>query len=104
MRRRHAAALVLALLAAAASAEDVYTRGVVRSVDTEDGRLYIRLKVVPRAKLPFSTLTYRVMDAQLVAGLRSGDSVQFRAERRGGENVLTALRSAPPCERFSPCQ
>lgn len=104
MRRRHAAALALALLGAGASAEDVYTRGVVRSVDTEDGRLYIRLKVVPRAKLPFSTLTYRVTDAQLVAGLRSGDSVQFRAERRGSENVLTAIRTAPPCERFSKCE
>ena len=33
-----------------------------------------------------------------------GDSVAFRAERRDGENVLTAIRPAPPCKRFEKCE
>lgn len=27
----------------------------------------------------------------------------FRAERIDGENTLTAIRPAPPCERFRQC-
>jgi hypothetical protein len=42
----------------------VYTRATVRSVFEEDGgkRLYIRLKLIPRGKIHFSTLTFRVLD------------------------------------------
>ena len=83
----------------------VETRAVVRSTFEEGGdRLYIRLKLVPRGKLPFTTIPYRVSDRGLVANVREGDSVAFRAQRIGGENVLTALRAVPPCERFRPCQ
>ncbi|MDP3619881.1 MAG: copper-binding protein [Ramlibacter sp.] len=87
-------------------AEPVYTRAVVRSVLVEDGgkRHYIRLKLVPNGKLPFSTITFRVADPRLIAGLKDGASVQFRAERLGGENTITAIRAAAPCQRFEPCQ
>ena len=83
----------------------VFTRATVRGVYEEDGgrRLYIRLKLVPRGKIPFSTLTFRVLDRALVAGLADGASVAFRAERIDGENTLTAIRPAPPCERFRQC-
>lgn len=88
-----------------ASAADVYTRAIVRSISTDDRKhLYIRLKLIPRSKIPFSTVTYRVLDARLVAGLREGDSVAFKAERLDGENVLTAIHAATPCERFKECK
>ena len=88
------------------SDSEVVTRAIVRSVFQEDSgkRQYIRLKLIPGGKIPFSTLTYRVMDAALVAGLREGDSVAFRAERQDGENVLTAIRAVPPCQRFQRCE
>lgn len=90
---------------AASGPAPVYTRAVVRSVTVEDGqRLTIRLKLVPGAKIPFSTLTYRVLDARLVEGLRAGDSVAFVAVRQGGENVLTAIHPAAPCPRWEACQ
>jgi len=74
--------------------EAVYTRGEFRGTHEEKGanRLYVRLKLVPGHKLPFSTLTYRVRDPQLLAGLQNGAQVEFRAERIDGENTLTALR------------
>ncbi len=98
--------LVQGPAASAQPAEPVFTRAVVRSVFTEDGgkRHYIRLKLVPNGKLPFSTITFRVVDPKLVSGLKDGASVQFRAERRDGENTITAIRTAAPCERFEPCQ
>lgn len=88
-----------------ASAPEVYTRAVVRSISKEDGeRLYIRLKLIPRSKIPFSTVTYRVLDPRLIEGLREGDSVAFKAERLNGENVLTTIHAAAPCERFRECR
>ncbi|MES2633084.1 MAG: copper-binding protein [Pseudomonadota bacterium] len=111
LRKGLALLFVFALLvqgswAAAQHAEPVFTRAVVRSVFTEDGgkRQYIRLKLVPQGKLPFSTITFRVIDPRLVSGLKDGASVQFRAERLDGENTVTAIRAAAPCERFEPCQ
>jgi Cu/Ag efflux protein CusF len=90
---------------APASAAEVYTRAIVRSVSTNDDKhLYIRLKLIPRSKIPFSTVTYRVLDAHLIAGLREGDSVAFKAERLDGENVLRAIHTAAPCERFKECK
>ncbi|QJW85281.1 hypothetical protein HK414_23480 [Ramlibacter terrae] len=90
---------------ASATPADVYTRAIVRSISKNDQKhLYIRLKLLPGAKLPFSTLTYRVIDERLVAGLREGDSVAFKAERVDGENVLKAIQAATPCERFRECK
>jgi Cu/Ag efflux protein CusF len=94
------------LSAAARSEPVVETRATVRSTFEEDGgrRFYIRLKLVPRGKLPFTTITYRVLDRGLVAHVREGDNVAFRAQRIDGENVLTALRAVAPCERFARCE
>jgi hypothetical protein len=85
--------------------EAVYTRGELRSAPERDsaGHTYVRIKLVPGAKLPFSTLTYRVLDPALLAGLKPGARVEFRAERKDGENTLTAIRPAPPCTSASDC-
>jgi Cu/Ag efflux protein CusF len=112
------AALAVALLACmqapaaaqpAASAEPaapVHTRAVVRSIFTEDGgkRLYVALKLVPRGKIPFSTITHRVLDRKLLEGIKEGDSVGFTARRIDGENVVTAIQRMAPCRRFETCE
>jgi CubicO group peptidase (beta-lactamase class C family) len=91
--------------AAAAQASPVETRAILRSMTEEDGgrRAYVHLKVVPEANRPFTTLRFRVRDRALVAGLRAGASVKFRAERIDGENTLIAIRAVPGCVRFQPC-
>lgn len=83
----------------------VETRATLRAVTEEDGgdRVYVHLKIVPGARLPFTTLRFRVRDRALVAGLAAGSSVKFRAERIDGENTLVAIRAVPPCARFQPC-
>ena len=81
---------------AGSAQEVVYTRGEYRGTFEErNGRLYVRVKLVPGSKIPFSTLTYRVTDRKLVAGLSSGAVVEFRAERIDGENTIIAMRPAP---------
>ena len=91
--------------AAATPATPVETRATLRSFGEEDGgrRVYVHLKLVPRANLPFTTLRFRVRDRAMLAGLREGASVKFRAERIDGENTLVAIRAVPACVRFQPC-
>ncbi|MBA2672439.1 copper-binding protein [Ramlibacter sp.] len=115
MMRPLLAAALLACTAAGASAQPadsaavpalVQTRAVVRSVFEEGGgkRLYIALKIAPGAKIPFSTITHRVLDRKLVQGLKPGDNVVFTAQRIDGENVVTALQRSAHCQRFEKCQ
>ena len=88
--------------------ESVYTRARVVSVDREgEGggkKLYVRLKLLPRAKIPFATQTFRVVDATLLAGISEGAWVQFQARRVDGETTLTAIRVVDECKRFQPCE
>lgn len=88
---------------ASQEAGHVETRATVRAVTEAQGRLYVHLKILPRTKLPFTTIRFRVRDPALLAGLSEGASVKFRAERIEGENTLVAIRAVPACVRFQPC-
>lgn len=108
MRVRFIAVAMFAALAAAAlpaAADLVETRATVRSVTEEDGgkRVYVYLKILPRGKVPFTTLRFRVRDRAVLAGLGEGASVKFRAERIDGENTLLAIHAVPACVRFQAC-
>lgn len=105
-----AAALLLGVACAvhAADAGDraktVYTRATVRSLPDAGAREpLIRLKIVLRARVPFSTLSFHVPRADLLQGLAVGDEVDFVAERQAGVNTLTRIRKVAPCVRFQPC-
>ncbi|HPU10850.1 MAG TPA: hypothetical protein PK947_10000 [Ottowia sp.] len=82
----------------------VYTRAVVRELPAVGAQpALLRLKIVPRGKLPFSTLTFRVQDRRLLNGIGLGDEVGFIAERRPEGNTVVALRKVAPCVRFQAC-
>jgi Cu/Ag efflux protein CusF len=103
--REHAGVSAKPAPAAAQEVPVVETRATLRSVSEEEGgsRVYVHLKIIPRAQLPFTTLRFRVRDRALLDGLATGASVKFRAERIDGENTLVAIRAVPPCQRFQPC-
>lgn len=88
----------------AATAEPAYTRARLVSVQPDrDGRLLVRLKLLPRSKIPFSTLTFTVLDRALVADIPEGSWVKFTARSEGGVNWLTAIHAVEACRRFQPC-
>ena len=89
---------------AEAAPERVYTRATVRQLPTASEQpAVVRLKIMPRGKIPFTTLNFQVDDAHLLQGIAVGDEVGFIAERGASGNVLKALRKVPPCVRFQPC-
>ncbi|VWX61740.1 conserved hypothetical protein [Burkholderiales bacterium 8X] len=82
----------------------VYTRArLTSSYEEPKGRLYVRLKLLPKAKLPFATQTFRLADKSLISGIPDGASVKFTARRIDGENTVTSLQPASECQRFQPC-
>jgi len=89
---------------AAAAAAPVYTRARVASFHEEaEGKSYVRLKLLPRAKIPFTTQTFRVTDRALLAGIAEGASVEFTSRHVDGENVVTSIRVVAECKRFQKC-
>ncbi len=97
--------------AASAAAEDaapaapVYTRARLVSVemDASGTTTLVRLKLLPRAKLPFTTHTFRVVNPALLHGIPQGSWVQFTARHIDGENTLTSIRVTAECKRLEPC-
>lgn len=88
----------------AATVEPVYTRARLVSVQKEaDGRLLVRLKLLPRSKIPFSTQTFVAMDRAVLAGIPEGAWVKFTARSVEGENLLTSIHVVEECQRFQPC-
>ena len=85
-------------------ATPVFTRARLVSVQQEAGsKLYVRLKLLPKSKLPFTTQSFRVIDRALLAGIPEGAWVKFTARSVDGENTLTSIQVAEECKRFQPC-
>ena len=88
----------------AATAEPVFTRARLVSVQLDrDGRLLVRLKLLPRSKIPFTTQTFTVRDRELLADIPEGAWVKFTARNIDGENTLTSIHAVPECKRFQSC-
>ncbi|WP_369657252.1 hypothetical protein [Variovorax sp. V213] len=89
---------------AIAGAAPVTTYARLTSFKEEsDGKLYVRLKLIPRAKIPFTVQAFRVRDRTLLAGIAEGAWVRFTAKHIDGENTLTSIHVAPQCKRFQAC-
>jgi Cu/Ag efflux protein CusF len=89
----------------AAEAAPVTTYARLTSVEKEpDGKLYVRLKLLPKAKLPFTVQRFRVRDRSLLAGIAEGSWVRFTAKHIDGENTLTSIRITAECKRFQECR
>lgn len=82
----------------------VFTRArLVSTLQESGGRLYVRLQLLPGAKIPFTTQAFRVADPALLAGIPDGASVKFTARHMEGENMLTSIHVVEECRRFQPC-
>lgn len=89
-----------------APAEPVFTRARLVSVVQEPGsggKILVRLRLLPRAKIPFTTQVFVVPEQALVADISEGAWGKFTARRIDGENTLTSIHMVPECPRFQTC-
>ena len=98
---------VIVTSAVAAQTDDtapVSTRARLTSLFEEPGgKLYVRLKLLPRSKIPFTVQTFRLPDRALVSGIPEGSWVKFTATNFDGENIVTSIHVVAECKRFQPC-
>lgn len=89
-----AAALTWPVLAAAQAAPvQAQASGQVVRIDAAAGKIAIRHGAISKLDLPAMTLVYHT-DPALLAGISVGDSVEFTAQRAGGQYQITALRKS----------
>ncbi len=67
--------------------------GEVRKLDVATGHIVLRHDEIPNLAMPAMTMGYGVTDKKLLAGLKVGDKVRFRAEMVKGEATVTQLHA-----------
>lgn len=66
------------------------TNGEVRKVDAGASKITIKHGPIENLEMPAMTMVFRVKDPTLLAEVKAGDMVRFRAEQIG--DVLTVTR------------
>lgn len=93
-----ASALTSAAVASGPDAADAagqvtsgWVEGVVRRVDTAQGKLTLRHGPIAQWDMPPMTMVFRLAEPGVLARLKVGDAVRFAVERRQGQYVVTAI-------------
>ena len=76
---------------AAATASDM-TEGEVRKVDADTKKVTLKHGEIKNLAMPGMTMVFQVKDPAVLATLKAGDKVRFRAEKSGGALVVTDIQ------------
>ena len=90
-------ALVLTLPAWADEAHHkagALTSGEVRKVDAEARKITIKHGPIQNLDMPAMTMVFQVRDPTLLAQVKTGDAVRFRAEQVGDALTVTKIEKA----------
>ncbi len=74
--------------------EDGLTDGEIRKVDKDAQKVTIKHGAIKNLDMPPMTMVFRVKDLALLDAAKAGDKVMFRAEREGGQFVVTKIQPA----------
>ena len=69
----------------------VMTKGVITKIDQEAGKVGIRHEAIANLGMPPMTMIFKAADPALLEGLKTGDAIEFFAEKRDGALVLVSL-------------
>lgn len=78
--------------AATASAALKFTAGEVRKVDAETGKVTIRHEPIENLEMPAMTMVFKAGKPELLAGVKAGDKIRFRAETIAGAITVTEIQ------------
>lgn len=76
----------------ASNADETLTRGVIKKIDAEQGKITIAHEALDNLGMPAMTMVFRAADAKLLQGAQAGQAIAFRAERLNGALVVTRLQ------------
>lgn len=87
------AAAALAGPALAQSAADL-TDAEVRKVDTENRKLTLKHGPIKNLDMPAMTMVFQVADPAMLAKVKAGDKVRFKATHDAGKYTVTEMQPA----------
>lgn len=85
-----AAMAITSVYAVQAVAQEANASGEVRRIDMQAGKITLKHGAISDLDLPAMTLVYKC-DPALMAGIKPGDKVNFKARRENGQYVVTEI-------------
>ena len=79
---------------ASAAMRSKMTAGEALKVDVKSGQVTLRHGPIENLGMPGMTMMFPVSDKKMLAGVKDGDRVRFRVERRNGTIVVTEIVAA----------
>lgn len=76
---------------ASAAIASKMTDGEAIKVDAKSGQVTLRHGPIENLSMPGMTMMFPVSDRKMLASIKDGDKVQFRAERMNGTIVVTKI-------------
>ncbi|MEO1138119.1 MAG: copper-binding protein [Pseudomonadota bacterium] len=87
-----ATGLYVLMSATLAIAEPTFTKGVVKKVKPDDGKVTIIHEELVDLEMPAMTMVFRVADNAMFEKLEPGANIEFVAERVDGKLTVTDLK------------
>lgn len=88
--------LSLLLLPVASFAQDAMVKGEVRNVDEAAGKITLKHGPIKNLNMQDENMTmvFRVQDPAMLKQVKTGDKVQFEADRVDGQIMVTKIQKA----------
>lgn len=78
--------------ATAAVAPAALTSGEIRKVDASQGKVTIKHEAIANLDMPAMTMVFHAAKPELLAGLKAGDRIRFRAENSSAGFTVTEIQ------------
>jgi Cu(I)/Ag(I) efflux system protein CusF len=78
---------------AVAAASSAMTRGEVKKVDKDSGKITLRHEPLENLGMPAMTMVFRVADPKFLDAVKQGDKVIFVADKVGGQFTVTKIEA-----------
>lgn len=75
-------------------AKESMTSGVVKKIDTEQGKITISHGPLLNLDMPAMTMVFRVSDPKLLTTVKAGDNIKFMADKVQGAYTVMHLEQA----------
>lgn len=70
------------------------TEGEVRKIDMDAGKLTLKHGHIKNLDMPGMTMVFVVKDKSMIAQLKTGDKIKFKAINEGGKFILTEIAAS----------
>ncbi|MGV8803419.1 MAG: copper-binding protein [Polaromonas sp.] len=67
--------------------------GEVKKIDKETQKITLKHGEIKNMDMPGMTMVFKVLDPSLLDKVKVGDKVKFKAEKRNGALVVTAMET-----------